>query len=483
MKRINLSILICLSAFMLLMSTGCTDNDSFTNDTSNLLTFECDTVSLDTVFAKTSSPTRSFWVFNNSGDGIRLANVRLQQGNQTGFKVNVDGTSLNSNTGYQANDIEIRKGDSIRVFVEITPPKSSSEGFNTLEDRLIFTHESGATQSVLLNATSINAEMISNLVVDNNTILGGTGIPIIIYGGITVKENAQLSIKPGTTLYFHDSAGIDVYGTLLANGSEDKFITLRGDRLDRMFPYLPYDNISGQWKGIHFYGSSYDNEISYADIHGAHDAVVCDSSDVNLGKLRMESVIVHNNDGYGLKLTNCAVGIVNCQFTNSLANCVYVCGGDVTINNCTIAQFYSLNASDYALRFTNTCDGIRYPVLGMRVYNTIITGMKDDELLGDGDTLSAYNYDFNYCLIKTPEVKNGALNNIIFESNDSAVHSHLNFIEINHDSLRYDFRLDSLSKAINAGDPTTAMKTDLRGKLRKSTPSIGCYEWFEPEKR
>ena len=155
----------------------------------------------------------------------------------------------------------------------------------------------------------------------------------------------------------------------------------------------------------------------------------------------------------------------------------------MTINNCTIAQFYSLNASDYALRFTNTCDGIRYPVLGMRVYNTIITGMKDDELLGDGDTLSAYNYDFNYCLLKTPEVKNGALNNIIFESNDSAVHSHLNFIEINHDSLRYDFRLDSLSKAINTGDPTTAMKTDLRGKLRKSTPSIGCYEWFEPEKR
>ncbi|MDO5447679.1 MAG: right-handed parallel beta-helix repeat-containing protein, partial [Prevotellaceae bacterium] len=80
-------------------------------------------------------------------------------------------------------------------------------------------------------------------------------------------------------------------------------------------------------------------------------------------------------------------------------------------------------------------------------------------------------------LIKTPEVENEALKNIIFESNDSTVHSHLNFKEINHDSLRYDFHLDSISKAIGAADPVTALKIDLRGKTRSAKPSIGCYEY------
>ena len=196
-----------------------------------------------------------------------------------------------------------------------------------------------------------------------------------------------------------------------------------------------------------------------------------------MGKLKMENSIIHNNEGYGLKLTNCAVGLYNCQFTNALNNCIYVCGGDVTINNCTIAQFYSLKSAGYALWFTNKCDNISYPLLNLNVYNSIITGLKDDEILGDGDSISAFAYNFNYCLIKTPEVKNEALKHIIFESTDSAVHSHMNFREINHDSLRYDFRLDSLSKAIGAADATTSLKIDLRGNKRKQKPSMGCYEY------
>lgn len=476
MKSKNYITYLLLTVCIAMFAVGCSDDDSFSQSKSNLLSFESDTITLDTVFTKASSSTKSFWVFNNSNDGIRLANVRLQKGNQSGFLVNVDGTALSKTAGYQTSDIEIRKGDSIRVFVEINAPSNPNADFNKVEDKLIFTHESGAVQSILLTATSINATRMTDVVITEDMKIGD-GTPIIIYGGITVKENAILTINPGTTLYFHDSAGIDVYGTLIVDGNADKFVTFRGDRLDRMFDYLPYDNISGQWRGIHFFEPSYDNYIGYADIHGAHDAIVCDSSDTNMGKLKMENSIIHNNEGYGLKLTNCAVGLYNCQFTNALNNCIYVCGGDVTINNCTIAQFYSLKSAGYALWFTNKCDNISYPLLNLNVYNSIITGLKDDEILGDGDSISAFAYNFNYCLIKTPEVKNEALKHIIFESTDSAVNSHMNFREINHDSLRYDFHLDSLSKAIGAADATTSLKIDLRGNKRKQKPSMGCYEY------
>ena len=53
-------------------------------------------------------------------------NVRLAQGNQTGFRVNVDGISLDASNGYQANNLEVRNKDSIRVFVEMTSPINSA---------------------------------------------------------------------------------------------------------------------------------------------------------------------------------------------------------------------------------------------------------------------------------------------------------------------------------------------------------------------
>ena len=56
---------------------------------------------------------------------------------------------------------------------------------------------------------------------------------------------------------------------------------LRGDRLDRMFDYLPYDRISGQWEGVHFYASSTDNELVDTEIRNATDAIVLDQTKLN----------------------------------------------------------------------------------------------------------------------------------------------------------------------------------------------------------
>ena len=102
----------------LVLLTACSDNDSFTTDRNHRLTFTTDTVRMDTLFATIPSSTYSFWVHNKSGDGLRLRSVRLERSGQSGFRANVDGTFLNP----VANNLEIREGDSIRVFVEITAP-------------------------------------------------------------------------------------------------------------------------------------------------------------------------------------------------------------------------------------------------------------------------------------------------------------------------------------------------------------------------
>ena len=121
--NIRLSIIICL--FALIGFTACHDEDTFSSSPNHLLTFSSDSIKLDTVFSNIPSAAKSFWVYNHSGAGIRCSNVRLERGNQTGFRVNVDGIYLGKDVGYATSEIEIRKNDSIRVYVDLTSPSKN----------------------------------------------------------------------------------------------------------------------------------------------------------------------------------------------------------------------------------------------------------------------------------------------------------------------------------------------------------------------
>ena len=146
MKRLSLyAILMAVILF-----ASCSNDDSFSTDSSHLLSFTRDTVTLDTLFSNVPSSTYSFWVHNNTGDGIRINSVRLSKGNQTGYRVNVDGIYLSASTGYQTSNIELRKGDSLRVFVEITTPTNNLDSAKLVTDKLLFTLESGVQQQVVL---------------------------------------------------------------------------------------------------------------------------------------------------------------------------------------------------------------------------------------------------------------------------------------------------------------------------------------------
>lgn len=76
--------------------------------------------------------------------------------------------------------------------------------------------------------------------------------PIVFQDTLKVEAGATLTIPAGTTVYFSQKAALDVYGTLRCEGTADNPVTLRGDRLDKMFKYLPYDRVSGQWQEYAF---------------------------------------------------------------------------------------------------------------------------------------------------------------------------------------------------------------------------------------
>ena len=137
---------------------SCEDDDSFSSSGNLRLTFKTDTLQMDTVFSRSASSTYGFWVYNNNSEGLRLSSVRLAKGNQTGFRVNVDGSYLDNSNGSQVSNLELRRKDSLLVFVEITPADAHQLEPRIIEDDLVFTLESGTVQRVNLRAWTWDAE-------------------------------------------------------------------------------------------------------------------------------------------------------------------------------------------------------------------------------------------------------------------------------------------------------------------------------------
>ena len=413
--------------------TACSDDDTFSTNRDNVLSFSVDTVKLDTLFSVVPSATYTFWVRNNSGDGIRIQTARLERGGQSGFRVNVDGSFLDP----VASNFEVRKGDSLRVFVEVTTRENGKDGPQLVEDNLLFTLESGVVQKINLRTWSWDAEKINALRIQSDTTIEASH-PIVVYDSIVVDSGVVLTLR-NSKFYFHNDAHITVRGKLLAQNC-----LLRGDRLDHMFDYLPYDRVSGQWRGIRLMKLSLGNKIENCEIRNTQNAIVCDSAE-----LSMNNCIVHNCKGYGVESHNSDITMDYCQITNCLSDCLSADGGIVIVNHSTLAQFYPFSANrGGALRFNTGKRGIDISCL-----NTLATGYDADVVFGEKkDTTLYYRYNFENCLLRTDSVHNPeCMKDIIWETPKDSVEGKKHFRMIDEDKLFYDFRLDSISPALVRG--------------------------------
>ncbi len=417
---------------IVVLFAACTDNDSFSTASGNRLTFSEDTIHFDTLFSTVPSATQTFWVRNQSNDGIRIQTARLERGTQSGYRVNVDGTYLNP----VGSDFEVRKGDSLLVFIEVTTHENHALEPQLVEDNLIFTLENGSEQRINLRTYSWDAQKINSLVVTRDTTIMSS-VPIIFYGtGITVEAGATLKLYH-TQLYFHEGAGIEVLGKLEADSC-----LFRGDRLDRMFDYLPYDRISGQWEGIELSSPTAVNILSNCEIRNAVDALVCDST-----SLLMFNSIVHNCSGTGLQARHSNLSLSYCQFTNTYGDCLSFDGCQSEVEHCTLAQFYPFSANrGVALRFGST----EQPML-LSCSNTLVTGYEDDVIMGQVHTDDSVVCDYHFadCILRTDSIDDAErFERILWETPQDSVQGKKHFRTIDEDNLYYDFSIDSISPAL-----------------------------------
>ena len=137
MKYLYSLLLLCC----IIMWSSCR-NDFETDRSSGNLVFSKDTVYLDTVFSGIGSSTYNLTVHNKSKSDIHIPSIRLAEGENSYYRLNVDGLP-----GKTFENIEILAEDSIFVFVETT---ANIDDFATTQTQFLYTDaiefDTGANQ-------------------------------------------------------------------------------------------------------------------------------------------------------------------------------------------------------------------------------------------------------------------------------------------------------------------------------------------------
>ena len=472
---------------VVLLCVACSKDDRFTTDRGSVLTFSTDSILFDTVFSTIGSSTKRFMVYNTGGDNLRIKNVAFRSGGTNGFRLNLDGQF-----GTSFTDVELLAGDSLFCFVEVTVNPQDKDNPVLIDDQIVFTLESGIQQPVNLQAYGQDVIILKNHKITADETFTANR-PYLIYNTLTIDSLATLTLSPGASLYFHANGSIDCYGTIHADG-EQAPITFRGDRLDRIFAYLPYDRLDNQWLGITLNLQSHDNYFRNVDIHSGTWGIAAIDTTTTKSKLEMHRCTVHNVGGNGLQLTFCKSLITNTQISNCRGECVTVTGGNHQFLFCTIAQFCPWIAErGKGLYFTNIKQNVNngqaeyMPLEAFDLTNCLVTGYADDEVTGAPWTgmenvTPVFNFHFTNCLLKTSNWQGYESFFTDCAYQDSSLEPTALFRTIDTENFIYDFRLTESSPARSKGTSAdgilTTYPTDRLGTPRpEGSIDAGCYQF------
>ena len=461
-----LSCCICLFAVL----CSCSD-DKISSDPSHTLRFSTDTIYMDTLLTNVGTSTYQLKVYNKNEMNVLINSITLADASKSGFRINVDGMK-----GNVFRDIELPAKDSLYIFIEATLPNQAKNGPVFCKDSIVFL-TNGNIQDVKLLAFGMNATSWRGRTITQDTIVHSPDLPIVIYDSLIVQKGACLTVKAGSQFFFHGKAGMRIDGTLVTEGTLEQPVVFRGDRTDRMFAYLPYNNLPGQWGGIQITADSYHNKLNFTDIHGGSYGIICDSASVEQPKLTMENSKISQVAGDAIRMTLCKGYFANSEISNAQGSCVRVLGGDYQFIHCTLSNYYSWDIRNgAALAISNHKEDIAYPLTNASFRNCIIAGSSSDEIAGSPaeDESIPFKYFFSHCLINSVETEGDQVVNVVWEKDDL-------FKVIDQKRQTFDFRLDSLSKAINLGaiEDAQTYPLDLKGMMRLNdeAPDAGCYEW------
>ncbi|MDC0231347.1 hypothetical protein OAK19_05225, partial [Aureispira] len=480
---------LAVAGIFLLHITAC-QKDQFITTTGAGLEFSMDTLTFDTVFTNLGNATRRFKVYNRHNQIIMLKNVYLGGGEQSDYKINIDGF-----TGSSSSNIEIPAGDSIYLFASVYINPNDGDAIRL--DSIMFETDGGGTQKVILHAYGWNANYIGMVGYltrfTDTTITLNNSKPYIFMGVIAIDSNSCIIIPGGTEIYMfggptskpgdramlyigHESCIRSNVGGDLNNPVEFKTHRLEED----------YQLITFHHNGIYLSKTSKDNLIHGTIIRNAVDGIFVDSFSTNGSyKLELHNSKIFNVDRSGVLGRGAHIKMTNTVIANSNQfNFIGIRGGEYNFRHCTFANVATglvsrsepiISYRDYETQIINgqetriTDDGSIY------FTNCIIYGNKREEIeiLTYNNPPVNFDYTFTNCLMKVDTFSQNMVNCI---TNQDPL-----FI----DEDEYNYKIDSTaSPANNAGISGSVQvpsgsfsgpSSDIIGINRSVDPAIGAY--------
>jgi hypothetical protein len=480
--------------FILLLTNLFACNEDFENYSTNpqdLLAFSVDTLSFDTVLTTVNSPMKVFMVYNHHSKPLLISSVRLAEGVNSGFKINVDGFA-----GSSFENIEIGANDSLFVFVDVKPKANGQLASALLNDHVIFMTNT-IEQKVVLEAYGQDVFSSKSLILTSDTVLSNEK-PYLIYDSLVVEKGALVEVGEGSVFYMHNNAQVIVRGVLKIKGSIDKPVVFRGSRTDALID-IPYDRIPGQWGGIRFSADSYGNEFENVYLRNGRFGLDFEPAEPVQNKLAMKNVVLTNVSGILLNAVNCRIVAENCEFSNSRYAVLNLTGGSYQFTHCTIANFYPearesgwLNSDNETLILTDTYyseaednNPQYFPVINADFSNSIIWGGKlTSQIHIEENPKTSLTYSFRNCLIPNEGSNDDVFVDCIFHANPLFIDT--DFIDKAKEKdekdvfATFDFRLQERSPARNVANPEISRKIpyDLKGvdRFADGLPDLGAYE-------
>lgn len=479
---------LLILSLLLLFIFSCR-KDSIDTASSVNLSFSVDTLLFDTVFTTFGSTTKRLKIHNPSNRPVIISSIAIENGANSQFRINVDGTSGNSH-----KDVWIDAKDSLFIFAEVTIDPTNTLNPFVAADKIIF-NTNGNTQSVDLIAWGRNAHYyvanqsangIPVVYLDRGTSPGALDStwtndkPYVIYGGyLTLDGDDQLTIGPGVQIHSHNNSGIWVSenGTIRVNGTQEDPVVFQGTRLE-----FAWQDVPGQWDRIWINENTngIDNVFNYAVIKNAFIGIQAETNPFNAtpplstNQLRLNNCKIHNNSAIGILTKNYQITDTNSIITNSGQYNLLVQGDGVyNFNHTTFANYWAggdrktpsiLLQNAYVNIYGAT---VVSDLTAANFNNCIIDGDQEIEFSPEQISGGTLNFLFNHCILKTTSSTSGA----------NYVSMIVNPGELFVDRTLHDYHLNASSAAINAGDNTLGVATDHDGNPRiDGTPDLGAYE-------
>src|SRR5690606_23178009 len=508
-------LLLLLIIGLTISVSSCRDDFEFETSQGGL-EFSKDTVYLDTVFTNIGSSTYTLKVYNRSDKDIKIPTITLGQGEQSKYRLMVDGTP-----GRVFHNVELMAKDSMFVFVETTidyNEYANNETTFLYTDNIQFDSANGQQKveivTLVQDAVFLypqrddagNYESIPISDTDNTQIYGfnldendhGNELiwtntkPYVVYGYAAIPNGKTLTVNPGARAHFHANSGLIVRnGAILNIGNtgdaaiEENQVVFEGDRLEPDFADIP-----GQWLTIWMQEGSSGN-LNNTVIKNATVGMLVEGHNNTPESLRLRNVQIYNSTNVGLLSRNGHIYGENVVINNAgEASLAATLGGIYTFKHCTFTNYYN-SYSQVPVLITDyqqvSADTTYVAELNAVFENCIIFGSSNYGFLFDRIAEEPFAYKFTNCFVKFIDSGNRFGGDPMYNFEDPALFADCKIAR--NTTLKPDF-LDPQNNMLAIGEESDArdmanltvaaqVPVDIANVTRGSNgspPDTGAYE-------